>query len=221
MNQAKTAQSVRTAQSASVRSMVLLSLFTAIIFLMAYTPIGYIDLPLIKATIIHVPVIIGAVLLVPRQGAFLGGVFGLTSILKNTMAPSALSFAFSPLIPLPGTEHGSIWALFICFVPRILLGVAAWAVWAGLSRLLGRDARSQAIAAGAAGIAGALVNTALVMGTIYLVFQDAYAAANGIPASGVLAAVLGVVAVNGIPEALAAAVLVPAVSLPLRKALRR
>ena len=71
MNQAKTAQSVRTAQSASVRSMVLLSLFTAIIFLMAYTPIGYIDLPLIKATIIHVPVIIGAVLLGPRQGAFL------------------------------------------------------------------------------------------------------------------------------------------------------
>ena len=221
MNRAETAIPTRAARSASIRNMVLLSLFTAIIFLMAYTPIGYIDLPLIKATLIHVPVIIGAVLLGPRQGAFLGGVFGLTSILKNTMTPSALSFAFSPLIPVPGTTHGSPWALFICFVPRIMVGVGAWAVCAGLSRLLGRAAAGRTISAAVAGVCGALINTALVMGTIFLVFRGAYASANGIPADAVLATILGVVAANGIPEAIVAGVLTPAVALPLSKALRR
>ena len=86
----------RRAHSAAVRDMVVLALFTAIILLMAATPIGLIDLPLIKATILHVPVIIGAIVLGPRQGAFLGAVFGLTSLVKNTMVPGVLSFAFAP-----------------------------------------------------------------------------------------------------------------------------
>ena len=86
----------RGAGSQSIHDLVILALFTAIIFLMNSTPLGYIDLPIIKATLIHVPVIIGSVLLGPKKGAILGGMFGLTSFLKNTMTPSALSFAFSP-----------------------------------------------------------------------------------------------------------------------------
>lgn len=69
-------QGARATRSASIRSMVLLAMFTAIIILMAFTPIGYIDLPIIKATLIHVPVIVGAVLMGPKKGAFLGFVFG-------------------------------------------------------------------------------------------------------------------------------------------------
>ncbi|MEG0825776.1 MAG: ECF transporter S component, partial [Oscillospiraceae bacterium] len=62
----------RTAQSQQIHDLVILSIFIAIIFLLAFTPIGLIDLPLIKATILHVPVIIGAILLGPKKGAFLG-----------------------------------------------------------------------------------------------------------------------------------------------------
>ena len=97
----------RTSRSSQVYGLVLLAMFSAIIFLLAFTPIGLIDLPLIKATILHVPVIIGSILLGPKKGAFLGGIFGLTSLIKNTMMPSALSFAFSPFIPVPGTDRGS------------------------------------------------------------------------------------------------------------------
>ena len=107
----------RTARSAAVRDMVVLALFTAIVLLMAATPIGLIDLPLIKATILHVPVIIGAIVLGPRQGAFPEAVFGLTSLVKNTMVPGVLSFAFSPLIPVPGTQHGSVWAFYLHGAP--------------------------------------------------------------------------------------------------------
>ena len=71
-----------------MQELVLTALFAAIILLMAFTPLGLIDLPLIKATILHVPVIIGSVVLGPKRGAGLGALFGLVSLWKNTMAPS-------------------------------------------------------------------------------------------------------------------------------------
>ena len=200
----------------------LISMFTAIIFLLAFTPIGLIDLPLIKATILHVPVIMGAILLGPKKGAFLGGVFGLTSLIKNTMAPSVLSFAFSPFIPVPGLDRGSFWAVVICFIPRILVGVTPWLVYKLACLLpakkinLGLRTGGMAVAA----VVGAFTNTVLVMGMIFLVFRQVYAAMNGIPVDAVLGVILGVVATNGVPEAIVAAVLVPALCIPLEKALK-
>lgn len=41
----------------------IMAMFTAIIIIMAFTPFGMIQLPLIKATIIHIPVIIGGILM--------------------------------------------------------------------------------------------------------------------------------------------------------------
>ncbi len=211
----------RAGRSAAIHDMVLLSLFTAIVLLMACTPIGLIDLPILKATILHVPVIIGAILLGPKKGAFLGAVFGVTSLVKNTMIPGVLSFAFSPLIPVPGTQHGSLWALFISMVPRMLIGPAAWGVYTLISRALGGRGGARTAAAAVAAAVGSLTNTALVMGTVGLVFRQAYALAFELPLDGVVAGIMGLVAANGIPEMIAAAVLVPAVVLPLQKALGR
>ncbi len=208
-------------RSRQTYQLVLIALFSAILFLLAFTPIGYIDLPLIKATILHVPVILGSILLGPGKGAILGGVFGLTSLIKNTMAPSALSFAFSPFIPVPGLSHGNPWALVICFVPRILVGVVPWFVVQAVNRFLPK--RNTGVQVGgmmAAAIVGAFTNTALVMGMIFLVFQDAYAAMKGISVDAVLGAVLSVVAVNGVPEAIVAALIVPALGKPLSRVLR-
>ena len=53
------------------------ALMMAIVILLANTPLGMIQLPIIKATTVHIPVIIGAVLLGPAAGAVLGGTFGL------------------------------------------------------------------------------------------------------------------------------------------------
>lgn len=57
-------------------AMVLTGLFTAIIIIMSVTPLGYIPLGVINATIIHIPVILGALYCGPKRGAFLGFVFG-------------------------------------------------------------------------------------------------------------------------------------------------
>lgn len=110
--------------------MVLLASFIAIVFLLAFPPIGYINLPFIKATVVHIPVIIGSLLLGPKKGAIPGFFFGLTSQIINTMTPSLLSFAFSPLIPLPGLGRGSLLALAVCFVLRILVGIVPWHIGA-------------------------------------------------------------------------------------------
>ena len=75
------------------QKMVLTAVFAAIIILMANVPfLGYINLGFVSATTIHIPVIIGAVLLGPSSGAFLGFIFGLTSCLKATFQPNLTSF---------------------------------------------------------------------------------------------------------------------------------
>lgn len=207
-----------------VRQQVILALFTAIVLLLAFTPIGLIDLPIIKATILHVPVIIGSVALGPKKGAFLGFVFGLTSIIKNSLAPSLLSFAFTPFVPLPGLKEGSALSLIICFIPRILVGVTPYYTVKGIEFLVEklsskRNTAIKTVASGVAAVVGAFTNTVLVMGMIYIFFKDAYAQANNIPVETVLAVILGIVGTNGVPEAIAAVVISVPVCLALEKVL--
>ena len=111
--------------------LVLTALFTAIIVIMAFTPLGYIPLVVINATIIHIPVILGALFLGPKKGAFLGFVFGLTSFINNTFkAATASAFVFSPVLAYNVVGASGIFkSLYICFVPRILVGIVPYYVY--------------------------------------------------------------------------------------------
>ena len=60
--------------------MVRLAVVTAIIILMAFTPIGYLKYGPLSITFLQIPVVVGAIVLGPASGAFLGGVFGATSL---------------------------------------------------------------------------------------------------------------------------------------------
>ena len=112
------------------RWMVSVALMAAIVILLANTPLGMIQLPIIKATTVHIPVIIGAVLLGPLAGAILGGVFGVCSMISNTVAPTLLSFAFSPF--LAEDLIGALKTLWIAVGCRIMIGVVAGWLWIGL-----------------------------------------------------------------------------------------
>ncbi len=111
--------------------LVLTALFIAIIVIMAFTPLGYIPLVVINATIIHIPVILGALFLGPKKGAFLGFVFGLTSFINNTFkAATASAFVFSPVLAYNVIGVSGIFkSLYICFVPRILVGVIPYYIY--------------------------------------------------------------------------------------------
>ena len=187
------------------KKLALVSMFSAIILMLAFTPIGFIQLAFIKATIIHVPVIIGSILLGPKAGAALGFLFGVTSFISNTMTPAILSFVFSPLVPVPGTDQGSLLALLICFIPRVLVGVVPWYTYQLLEKLL--KEKNTMFSLAVAGVSGALTNTLLVMHLIYFLFQDTYAAARGVPLEQTCQAVLAVIFTNGIPEALVAGII--------------
>ena len=111
--------------------LVLTALFTAIIVIMAFTPLGYIPLVVINATIIHIPVILGALFLGPKKGAFLGFVFGLTSFINNTFkAATASAFVFSPVLAYNVVGVSGIFkSLYICFAPRILVGIVPYFIY--------------------------------------------------------------------------------------------
>ena len=190
------------------KQLVLTALFAAIIVIMAYVPyMGYIPLGFMNATIIHIPVILGALFLGPKKGAFLGFLFGLTSLLKNTFTPNLTSFVFSPFYTVGGV-HGGIKSLIICFIPRILIGVVSYYIFklivsAGKGK---KGARSVGFVA--AGLAGALTNTLLVMYGIYFMFGESYAAAKEVAANALHGLILSVIGMQGVPEAIVAAVIV-------------
>ena len=115
-------------KSKDTRWLTSVALMAAIVILLANTPLGMIQLPIIKATTVHIPVILGAILLGPAAGAVLGAVFGICSMISNTMAPTLLSFAFSPFMSMTGLM-GALKAVWIAVGCRTMIGVVAGWVW--------------------------------------------------------------------------------------------
>ena len=184
------------------------ALLGAIIFLLAFTPsLGYIPLGVINATTIHIPVIIGSLLLGPKRGAVLGFLFGLSSMIMATTSPALTSFIFSPFLSAGIAPLGPVWSLIICYVPRILVGVVPYFVYQALKKLMQGKKGTDAVSLIISGVAGSLTNTILVMGLIYILFGHAYAEAIGISYSALFAAIMSVIAVNGVLEAIVAGIL--------------
>ena len=63
-----------------------------------------------------------------------------------------------------------------------------------------------------------LTNTLLVMNLIFVFFRDAYASANGVAAESVYGFILTIIGINGIPEAIVAAILTALIGRILLKA---
>lgn len=186
------------------QTMVMTAAFAALIILLAFTPgLGYIPLGVINATTIHIPVILGAIILGPGCGAVLGGVFGLTSLINNSFInPGITSFVFSPFV-----SGGGIKSIIICFIPRILVGIVAYYVFVGIKKLLKDRKGSVTIALAVAGVAGSLTNTLLVMNGIFVLFGGQYAEAVGKSAEVLYGFILGIIGTNGIPEAIVAGII--------------
>lgn len=198
MNQKKT----------DVKLLAQMALLVALELVLAFTPLGYIPLGFMNATTMHIPVILGACLLGPKMGGVLGAVFGVTSVVRATITPNLTSFVFTPFYSFSPEFSGNWTSLIVAIVPRVLIGVIAGLVFQFIMRV-SRD--KQAIALPVAGFIGSMVNTIGVMGLIYLLFGEQYAAAGGQSFDLLLKVIMGVVCINGVPEALIAAVLTLAV----------
>lgn len=62
--------------------MVQLALLIALLAVLTFTPLGYLVVPPVSITFLHIPVIIGAILLGPKSGALLGFAFGITAMVR-------------------------------------------------------------------------------------------------------------------------------------------
>ena len=199
--------------------MVLTGIFSAIIIVMASIPfLGFIPLGVINVTILQVPVIIGAIMLGPKYGAFLGFMFGLCSFLNATLRPTSLSaFVFTPFL-----ANGNLGSLVVCFVPRILIGIISYYSYKwikghfdkknkGNDKKIRKSGESKALLA--AGVIGSMTNTLLVMNFIFLFFTDAYAKVMGVSggAASLYWFIMGIIGINGVPEAIASAFITVAV----------
>lgn len=178
------------------KGIVKLGLFCAIIFVLGMTPFGFIPLGAFKIVTVHIPVIIGSIVLGAKKGAVLGFTFGLTSFIGTILQPMVTSYFFSPII------SGNFLSLVVCFVPRILVGIVPYYVYKMLKKI------NINFALITSGLVGSLVNTIFVLGFIYLFFAQKYAEILNTTVDNLLTVIVATVGVNATLEALASAILV-------------
>lgn len=183
------------------RQLTVAGMLASVSVILGLTGYGFIPLPTIKATVMHIPVIIGAILEGPAVGVMVGLLFGLFSIFQNMTAPNILSFALlNPLVSV---------------LPRILIGLMAYYSY----KLL--PVRNESVRIGVGAAIGSLTNTAGVMGMIYFLYAADFAAARGLDAASVHTVITGIIVANGIPEAIISVLITMPVIVMLRKSTRR
>ena len=189
----ETAKNTRTV---NVTLLTQVGLLTAIIILMAYTPLGYLKTAGVEITFIVVPVAVGAVLLGVKAGAFLGLVFGLTSF--------AQCFGMSPLGTMMFNAK-PLQTMFCCIVPRVLVGIMPALVYQGMTKVCKKRVINTAVAC----VVAPVTNTVLYLGCMVLMFEDfmiqAYKEVNlytGESGFAFVGWLVAFVAVNAILEAL-------------------
>lgn len=177
------------------RQLTVIGLLSSISILLSVTPLGYIPIPPISPTIMHVPVIIGAIIEGPLVGATIGAIFGLTSLIRSFTVPSPINFIF--------------WNPIISVGVRILIGIVSGYVYKGLKKGKG----SVAITA----VLGSLTNTVGVLGLAYVFYFARFAEALGLTEGAATLGILGIAATNGIPEAILSALITVSVVAAYKK----
>jgi uncharacterized membrane protein len=171
--------------SLNTRQIVISGVLGAIAIFLGATRLGFIPVPNISgnATIMHIPAILGGVLEGPVVGVLVGGIFGLYSWLD----------ASSPFFKDPS----------VAVLPRLLIGLVAWAVFAFLRRW------NTSMAAAVSGFLGSWTNTVGVVGMIIL----RGLVPKGMTAGALIAAVL--------PQAIAESVIATIISVVVVEAVLR
>lgn len=139
------------------KTLTLAGIFTALVFLLAMTPVGLIPLGFLNLTIVHIPVIIGTIVLGWKMGLLLGAAFGIASALAafglSLAAQSGLSLVLIAQKPL-----GPIAVIAMCILPRLLIPITTYAVYSLLKK------KSHVLAIAIAAIVGSLTNTVGYLG---------------------------------------------------------
>lgn len=186
--------------------MVVIALFAAIIIVQNFVPfLGYIPFGPLNITTIHLTVIVAALILGPKDGGIVGGIWGLITFIRAFVWPT------SPLAVIVFVNP------LVSVLPRILIGVVAG--WSFI--FLAKHLKKRFVAMGIAAFLGAITNTLLVLGQIYIFYRNQAPAMYSLDVHALLPYLLGVVMTNGVPEALLATFACPLIATPLLKKSKR
>ncbi len=191
----------------SSRQLTLLGLLTGILLVLSMTPLGYLNLGPLAISFNMIPVAVGAAALGPVGGAVLGAVFGMTSFLQclgigGSSAMGVILLTINPFL-----------AFLQRFVPRVLAGFLTGCIYK-----LGRKYCSASIAGGISGFCAAMLNTALFMGALVLLFGSSQYLTDLIDGRNILVFIATFVGVNAVFEALATTAVNAALCASLERA---
>lgn len=197
----------------NIRWLTQLALLVAIMLVMSYTPLGYLPLGPLNCSLLSIPVAIGAMTMGPSAGAILGGVFGVTSFMNAVEGKSALGAALFAASPI---------GYFVtAVIGRILMGWLCALVFQAARKLLpGKEKTTCAIG----GFAAPFLNTVVYMGFMVMLFYrtdyiQSLVAAKG--ATNPFMFIVLMVGVQGTLEWILGCVIGGAVTVPLRKFLKK
>lgn len=187
--------------------LVVLGLMTAILFLMAYTPLGYLNIGPLAITFNVIPVAVSAIVLGPAGGAFTGAIFGMTSFLQcigigGTSAMGVILFEINPIL-----------AFIQRFVPRFLDGLLL-----GYIFQIARRFTHMSLACMITGFFSAFLNTALFMTALVVLFGNTSYMQELMGGKNVILFICGFVGINAIFEMIASTIITGAVGMALYKA---
>lgn len=192
------------------REMVTTAMLCAILLIMSFTPLGYLNIGPLAISFNMIPVAIGAIALGPVGGMILGGMFGITSFLQclgigGVSAMGVVLFEINPFL-----------AFVQRFVPRLLAGLLAGLIFRGVKKI-----SNSSIACFATGFCAALLNTVLFMTALVLLFGNTDYIQNMMGGRNVLLFICGFVGINAVVEMIAASMIVGVVGRVLSKFLIR
>lgn len=180
------------------KTMVYYGMIIAIIILMSVVPfLGFIQIPPIAITLVHIPVIIGAMLFGWKAGILFGLAFGASSLLVAITRGSAADLLFlNPLISV---------------LPRIIFGALIYPIYKFFEKIQA----SEGLAIGLTAFVASFVHSVLVLTMIFVVLSGQ--AQGGAFDNAIFGQVLAVIlTVNVTLEAVVSTI----VAIPLVKALR-
>lgn len=194
----KTNEKSRVAERNKTRKLTITAMLSAITVMLGATPLGMIPLGVFNVTTLHIPVIIAAILEGPIVGMAVGLSFGLTSLIKNLVAPTPISFIFlNPVVSI---------------VPRVLIGLLSYYFYTATSKLF----KNKKPAYFLTGVFGTFVNTFFVLGFAYIIYAKSLVERLSLP-NGAGNFLIGIATANGIPEMLTSALITVAVVTAIKK----
>ena len=187
------------------------AILAAIILVMSFTPLGYLRTAGLEVSLITIPVAIGAMVVGPEAGAFLGLLFGATSFYQCFgMSPfGAALLGINPFL-----------TFLVCVPTRMLMGWLTGWIFKAVYKL----DRSKTASYFIGGLLAAVLNTVFFMGMLMLCFwesayiQELNAAMGNLSIMAFLVAFVGV---NGLLEAPASCILGGIISKALDKIIKR